>query len=733
MMHSTHSPGSRKDTLNAPCKYLQRARTPRTTPFSFRAPHSNHCGEHNALLDTLGRGPGHSRRNSGFSLIEVTIALGIFVFGALAIVQIFPRALGVVQNSEQRAVGQRMAQTTLARYNNNPLTVPEAIIDVDPTLVDATNNPEGWSDFPGAVFGTTNRNESLPRGPVQPSDINLAASEVRLSAAGRFRRVVGEQHRVGSGQILLRHPYTENASPANPAQDLRASRVVTVENVRLISTADASAPNGQLDFTDATVDGAPFKEATAVGIPSPPPTSHPLYSGATRDRIRFYVSYSWVVRTPAPGPSGPDEGRIGSVQDEPKVFPIPIASGNQQDAHQTSHFAHDASDVAAGGRVKVWFRSVVTPTAPTSLDAMLGRVSVTGLSPNDTVSIDYTVPDWRSIVVDDNLSTPIVSTPTNSSEEEEYLAERGYSQANNNLVEGRQLIVPTKLIADEALSNGGTTPPSQVYTLLQGFVPPIAPSTTPTPFTLAEEWSPNRFQTANGSGAATTPEPDHINRGTATPYPATKALAVRPKSGQIFFDVGNLISPRARVVYRNVDGWIQQSSVAARTYVPFHANITAANRVLLPREPWREYLRTSQFPGLIFHAGDAGQSLLVSYEYQEGSITYRMRDVPITVEREIRPEGEVGVPTAFTSQYKNAQNVNTDCTQVAVAYLLDRNGLKIGAPTFEDGNPSAQLLTITGVRGASLRVRSAWFDGSGYTQAAVVGYRSLDVESRNRS
>ena len=192
-------------------------------------------------------------RRSGFSLIEIAVALAIFVFGALAIVRIFPRALNVVENSGQRAVGQRMAQTTLAQYQNNPLSVPDAIIEFEYAYAANAGNKYGWSDFPGSVFGTRNINNSLPSEPATDNDLtDPLTTPIKETALGRFRRVVGESHTIGAnGEVLLRFPYFPNTTtePANVVVKVRQE----VEGVVFNDGVRAASPNtnSQLDFTNA--------------------------------------------------------------------------------------------------------------------------------------------------------------------------------------------------------------------------------------------------------------------------------------------------------------------------------------------------------------------------------------------------------------------------------------------------------------------------------------------------
>ncbi|RYG75047.1 prepilin-type N-terminal cleavage/methylation domain-containing protein, partial [bacterium] len=115
---------------------------------------------------------------SAFTLVEVVIALAIFVFGALAIIRIFPPALGVIQNSGDRLVGNNLNRSLLARYQKNPDLVPDGIYDGD-------RSPTFWrSGQSGSVAGSR-RNNSIPVQNIQDYD---------NSALGHFRKLVGEKH-----------------------------------------------------------------------------------------------------------------------------------------------------------------------------------------------------------------------------------------------------------------------------------------------------------------------------------------------------------------------------------------------------------------------------------------------------------------------------------------------------------------------------------------------------------
>ena len=63
----------------------------------------------------------------GFTLVEVVVALAIFVVGALAIIQIFPPALNVVRGSERRTVAANMSRSRVAALEERHQIAPDAI------------------------------------------------------------------------------------------------------------------------------------------------------------------------------------------------------------------------------------------------------------------------------------------------------------------------------------------------------------------------------------------------------------------------------------------------------------------------------------------------------------------------------------------------------------------------------------------------------------------------------
>ena len=240
-------------------------------------------------------------RRGGFTLIEVVIALAIFLFGALAIIRIFPPGLGVIQNSGDRLTAGNLNRTTLARFDKQPNLIPDAIHDYsdrdnDPTTVLASD-PKWKDSSAGAVVGTALRNNSLPKGTV--NDLNGGYEQ---SALGHFKNIVGErQSSSSSGVVLTQYPF-ETITIFNEDK---------VTGVRILS-------DGTLDFSQSKLasNDAVFS-TTAIPSAYRYDTSDPLKVGNTV----FYVSYRWLEDlTPSTPP--PVDLRISGTDDEPMIYQL---------------------------------------------------------------------------------------------------------------------------------------------------------------------------------------------------------------------------------------------------------------------------------------------------------------------------------------------------------------------------------------------------------------------------
>ncbi|HEX8234940.1 MAG TPA: prepilin-type N-terminal cleavage/methylation domain-containing protein [Abditibacteriaceae bacterium] len=608
-------------------------------------------------------------RASGFTLIEVMIALAIFVIGALAIVRIFPPALNVIQGSESRSIAMNRARAFLARSTSQPGLVPDSTFDF---TKDGSMNIV-WNNYNGSVTGTTTRNNSLPTG--------IDEATIQSSALGHFKRVVGEKHRVlqfGPATSPTRFVLSQFAHDAeNNTNDVSIWVEDRVNGVRVEN-------DGDLDFTDAklSIDGRDFNERdykypngstpTRVAVADNEKLAPDEWTGVN---TIYYVSYRYGVD--ANNDDVIDSGeRMRGVSDEPLILPK-TAGGGPVDAvaRVLAGRAPLAFTIIPGEisvRVKRKIRNaVIDPTATDQAaerDSIRGYVQFANNSnaiPSDlqpagpangfiysTVSLDYTVRDWRWLIDDD--------TP----------------QANTNTIQTQIRFYDNERLAASSLNLVSENTTKPVIGLLLGI--DSSGNSVPT----FGWWDQ---QTEQADTALT-----NVNR----------------KTGEIVYNLSTLSStdaPRARTAYWTLDGWAQQISVAARSYVPFYT-LPATTRPANEREPWREYYWDG--PGsssLYFPPSEAGKTVLVTFEYEESTNNYKTRTSVLTIEDKV----DGTVPTGASAAFGNA------------------------ARRAEFSNPATNgvydVRAILSVQGLSVQSRTAWIENNArYTQAEAIGYRKLD-------
>ena len=429
-------------------------------------------------------------RKRGFTVLEVLVAMFILLVGGLAILNIFPPALRVIRGSENREIAISMSQSKLETYANEPETIPYAIYNGD----DATG---AFFDANVAVAGTRIRNFSLPRENTQAAFEASALSN--LNNAG-FRRIVGERHRVlanpgNSLSVILNHAYAG------------VPNFFVEENIVGVKTSNF----GVLDFTDARLES---DETITLSDTTNPAT----LSTSTTPRnwrnstLQYYVSYRYLEGT-----------NVAGVEDE--RIDLSTSTTNRLFQNRGSITQPITQPIVVAGeiamRVRIPLRIVSAATVvafPQTGYVNLPSSSAAAFTCNDEIgrpivansflSIDYTVSDWRSLVLDFDTSTPTSKTLP--------------------LIAGtdfRDIKLPVSVLSNQPL-----------YAML-----------------------------FNKTTTGLTPQSGAIGQWSTTPAPPV--FDVNNLSATIGVVSGT--NPQARISYQTSRGWAQQISVAAKTYYRF--------------------------------------------------------------------------------------------------------------------------------------------------------------------
>ena len=135
--------------------------------------------------------------NRGTSLVEVLVALTIFVVGILTVVRMFPPGFRVVKQSESVTLANRLAQSELERLKGTSANLPVGILARDPSVLDGVItgiSPDDLTDLPGTS------------GDPYYTDVN------------KFRRIYAEATRIPS-------PIDYNVPNTSPGDPLRENSI----------------------------------------------------------------------------------------------------------------------------------------------------------------------------------------------------------------------------------------------------------------------------------------------------------------------------------------------------------------------------------------------------------------------------------------------------------------------------------------------------------------------------
>ena len=623
----------------------------------------------------------------GFSLIEVAIALVIFVIGALAIIRIFPGALSVIGNNGNQQIAANLNRSTLASLQSDHMTyvagpgvTPTPIGVASKTVFNAvpdanfnnsnlngtlnistwTTNPSldhslDFKDTNSSVIGVPRFNNTLP----DTTDIETNGGQASLS---RYRVIIGEKARIvelktygsNTNQLfaLSQFPISvqqQNNSllPINPT----VSQEFLLNDVRTM-------PDGTLDFSRCR-----FEDNDNIATTLTVNRGSMLYVS-----YRYYKGNGtiWGVREESiPITDGSNAQTINLIATNLKVKPPTDAA--RPDAARTNNGV--VTDAIVPEIVEVKYRNYLgqgefgDPAAPGDnvkkvADARRGlvRLPTAPLVPTKPVILDYCA-DWSFL-----LSDGVPSIPTSAVYPALPLIPTTLTY--------RQLALGAPYIEDQADASLYSVLIEDDRTYLSGY----------------------------GTAAPNPLVADRMVRATDAANPQQREEELR--LGKVTFIVDKAVPLlRARVAYQTRDNWKQQLSVAARSYKPFVNGNT---------EFWRDYgLGTDGF--LYFHAGEAGKTLGVSYTIADGVdgagnvIVRNFVDRPFVIESAIISAGGL-VPTTFIRSFAGP---TSEAPQIARVRLTNAAGGNL--------NPN-DLISIQAVRGTSITSRTAYINGTKYAQ-----------------
>lgn len=546
------------------------------------------------------------KRRVGFTILEVLVAMFVLLVGGLAIMNIFPPALRVIRGSENREIAIAMTQSTLERYANDPKTIPDAVYNDDGSGV--------WVDASGAVAGTRNRNFSLPA--------DATSASYSASALGNVRRINGEKHRVLEDRTGI-----TGSNPGVPFILSSFSQIGTpnffVEEDVLGVTTDTS---GNLDFRNSRLQS---DETQSLSDTTTPRNLAANWNNTNPGlpALQYYVSYRWNDGTG--NINGAENEKLAVSSATPQLFQGRIPPANRVISGEISL------------RVRIPVIGVPTPNLSQASIGFLPLRATAGVAQDaigrsinigDVVSVDYTVRDWRYLMLDVNADTPTAKTGLTGT--------------------SRDIKLPISTLSTDTANPLSSNP-------LFGIV--------------LDKTGASTFTTSA------------VGRWSSTP-PFAPILDINPASAT--FDVSGALNPQVRVSYAASRGWAHQISVAAQSYYLYSAlrtpaayDATTAILASNEREPWREYYWTPNSSIIYLRPSEAGKTLLVSF--RAGGSVISNQVVPVSSRIIQRPtSGPNAVPATFGS-YTVAEATLTNSTGDALSAtaILSVRGASIRSRT----------------------------------------------------
>lgn len=405
------------------------------------------------------------RRQRGVSLIEILVALAVFVIGILAVLRIFPKSLGLVTTVADRNQAVRLAEARINELRQVESALPDYILPAGRETSVAFNagSPDDATDPLNAAFGYLQLDAATAA--LRPYDYDVTYQDAgdspellhRLLAEQRL--VVGEKVIVprglafdGSGSVVrasapyltLFGPVQGNGSGAPELAVFRVFRRVDPLDLKrtVVGTASgniyrdrpvfAVVDGGYDDFTHAPapdkllfeLDGTPGASSGSVPRVFVVRLAYRDSSGVVRWEqllpvivgAQAYPSSTSLAQVALRDRNGQSLTRVlpSSVTVKQVLYPSPVADPGR--------FGCDVSGFSYG---VLWF--------PASLAG-------------ETLSLEYVVDDWRTLK--EVLTVPVAADGTLQVSELQLAARylnQGFRPQPVVLTTGQKLAVTTEL------------------------------------------------------------------------------------------------------------------------------------------------------------------------------------------------------------------------------------------------------------------------------------------------
>ncbi|HAZ64669.1 MAG TPA: hypothetical protein DCZ72_13820 [Armatimonadetes bacterium] len=327
------------------------------------------------------------KKAAGLSLIEVLIALAIFVVGILAVLRVFPQSLGIITTNRDRATALRLANARLEELRADEARLPDAILAAGlPTDTNPASPGFGYLRLAAGVENVRPYDFGTFGGSDPWEDVNDPQATYRYGPAAE-RLVVGER-------VLVPRSATSGPQPSHTLFG-----PIAVDGQPLVAVFREFRPVDSVDLRVTRGGGGAFWDRPVFAFMDGGTDSFTRQPAADRllfeldsDARQFIIRYAYN-----------DGGRTLWTQVPAGASALAGVSGTPGSLYQEIRLAH--SQVVPGS---VSVRQPLTQGGGRfsydASDAHLGVLRIAPTMAGETVQLEYVVADWRLLRETVNLN-----------------------------------------------------------------------------------------------------------------------------------------------------------------------------------------------------------------------------------------------------------------------------------------------------------------------------------------